>query len=249
MFTRLHAAKPDAVTAGVVNWKHLNSDILRPATVQHTHEEDDSAVISSSVQLLKEQDRLDLLFVHLDAVDLAGHTYDYGPNVKEYVDSIKEADSRIRTLLETLFYHRRSSFPAEDWLVVLTTDHGGIDYTHEDGRWENRTNFLILHGSDVIDGEIFPAPLVVDLAPTVLAHTGVKIQSAWHLDGRPVGIKCSARRDPKTGRREHFLCLQSSQDPENKFPIPPEELEDGPAPDVQPEVGKLHEQKVSHEAK
>lgn len=87
----------------------------------------------------------------------------------------------------------------------------------QDGRPENRTNFLILHGSDVAPGEIFPSPVIADVAPTVLAHLGVKISSAWHLDGRPVGLKLT--------RRGHFMDLTKSQDPLNMFPIPKEELD------------------------
>lgn len=97
----------------------------------------------------------------------------------------------------------------------------------QDGRPENRTNFLIVHGSDVAPGEIFPSPLIVDVAPTVLAHLGVKVRSSWHLDGRPVGLKLT--------NRGSFMDLQASQDPENKYPIPKEELEDGPAPQIQPQ--------------
>lgn len=223
MFQRLKTADPNAVTASCINWKELNTEILKPSDHPHTHEEEDAAVTDSACKLLTEQERLDILFVHLDDVDLAGHTYDYGPKIPEYVASLQKTDERIRLIFDTLRTKRRQ-YGEEDWLIVVTTDHGGIDYTHEDTRPENRTNFIIVQGRDVAPGEMFPSPLVVDVAPTVLAHLGVKIASSWHLDGRPVGLKLSDRG--------HFMCLTASQDPTNKYPIPAAELEEGPAPDV-----------------
>jgi len=225
LFQRLKTHDPSTVTASCINWKPLNENILIPSDHPFTHEEDDAGVTESAVRLLKAQERLDCLFVHLDDVDLAGHTFDYGPNIPKYVASLKKTDERVATLLDTL-RQRQALHSHEDWLVMVTTDHGGIDYTHEDTRPENRTNFIIVHGPDVIPGEIFPTPLVVDVAPTVLAHMGVKIASAWHLDGRPVGLKLTGRG--------HWMDLNASQDPLNKFPIPKEELEEGPAPAVAP---------------
>jgi len=231
LFQRLKTFDPSSVTASCINWKPLNENILLPSDHPFTHEEDDAGVVTSACKLLTEQPRLDLLFVHLDDVDLAGHTFDYGPQIPEYVTALKKTDDRLSTILTAL--HARRWYAEEDWLVVITTDHGGIDYTHEDTRPENRTNFLILEGADVASGEIFPTPLIVDVAPTVLAHLGVKISSAWHLDGRPVGLKLTGRG--------HFMDLAASQDPHNRFPIPKEELEEGPAPDVEPQLSTAAE--------
>lgn len=230
LFSRLKTARPDAVTACVVNWAPLAQHVLLPADHSVIHEDNDALVLEAAQSLLREESRLDLLFVHLDLVDHVGHQFDYGPAIPEYVAAVRETDARVAALLQTLRGGDRRWVEREDWLVAITTDHGGIDYTHEDGREENRTNFLILQGSDVVRGEIFPAPLVVDVAPTVLAHLQIKLQSAWNLDGRPVGLKLS---DPRAGGRAGcFMCLSSSQDPLNLFPILPEELEAGPSPDV-----------------
>lgn len=99
----------------------------------------------------------------------------------------------------------------------------------------------MVQNGDVAPGEIFPAPLIVDVAPTVLAHLGVKLQSSWRLDGRPVGLKLSGG----DGLAESFMDLAASQDPLDRFPILPEELEAGPSPDVSidavaAEAAKLH---------
>jgi len=224
LFARVKSARPEAVTACAINWKPLSEFILLPADHACTHEDDDTLVTESACRLLKELPRVDCMMVHLDDVDLQGHTWDYGPHIPEYAAAVKAADARVGQILATL--HNERAFVAdEDWLVIVTTDHGGIEYTHEDGRPENRTNFVIVSGRDATSGEIFPSPVVVDVAPTVWAHLGVKLRSSWHLDGRPVGLRLTGKGS--------FMCLESSQDPHNKYPIPPEELEEGPAPDAE----------------
>lgn len=304
LFQRLKTARPDAVTACAVNWAPLGEHVLRPADHSVTHEDDDAAVLAAAQQLLRDLPRLDLLFVHLDLVDAAGHEFDYGPAVPEYVAAVRETDARLAALLRTLHTERRWT-ATEDWMTLITTDHGGIDFTHEvtaapgqhwgdtdaagadraaldgsrrgsaaalrcaalhataasltcacgcfaplcarvcvfqDGRPENRTNFIVVQNGDAAAGEIFPAPLIVDVAPTVLAHLGVKLQSGWRLDGRPVGLKLT---DAASGRAQSFMDLDASQDPLGRFPILPEELEAGPSPDVPidvvaAEAAKLH---------
>lgn len=216
---RLHAARPEARTAAVVNWKPLSSDILSHCSLHRVHEDDDGGVERSAAELLRGESRLDVLVVHLDKVDAAGHEFDYGPSVKEYMEAVKETDERLARLLRVL-RSERAWYGEEEWLVAITTDHGGADYTHEDSRPENRTNFLLLASQRAVGGEILPSPLIVDVAPTVLAFLQVPIASHWHLDGRPVGLQL------RGGGGSHWMDLKASQDPLNKFPIPPEELEE-----------------------
>jgi predicted AlkP superfamily pyrophosphatase or phosphodiesterase len=95
LLVQLKTADPSVVTASCINWKPLNTNILLPADHAFTHEENDAAVTDSACRLLQERERLDILFVHLDDVDLAGHTYDYGPTIPEYVAALKKTDESV----------------------------------------------------------------------------------------------------------------------------------------------------------
>lgn len=132
IFARVHAAVPEAVTACSINWRPLAENILHPATHSAVHEDDDAAVEASASTMLRSLPRLDALVVHLDDVDAAGHNYDYGPSVPEYVAAVKNTEARVARLLRVL-RSEREWYHEEDWLVIVTTDHGGIDYTHEVG--------------------------------------------------------------------------------------------------------------------
>ncbi len=65
----------------------------------------------------------DLLFVHYDDVDHAGHAVGYDETEPEYVASIEQADADIGVLLDAIL--DRPTVADEEWLIVVTTDHGG----------------------------------------------------------------------------------------------------------------------------
>ncbi|MCQ4622292.1 alkaline phosphatase family protein [Corynebacterium sp. CCUG 70398] len=62
-------------------------------------------------------------FVYCCDVDDAGHVY--GAVSDEYADAIRRVDAHVQTLVEDIQF-RYDTFD-EDWLVVITTDHGHVD--------------------------------------------------------------------------------------------------------------------------
>lgn len=65
----------------------------------------------------------DMGFVYCCDVDDAGHIY--GALSQEYTEAIRRVDAHVQTLVNDVQF-RYDSF-GEDWLVVITTDHGHID--------------------------------------------------------------------------------------------------------------------------
>ncbi len=62
----------------------------------------------------------DSTFIHLDEVDGAGHSY--GTERAEYLAALRKVDGQIGEILNAA--KNRPSYTSEDWLVVLTADHG-----------------------------------------------------------------------------------------------------------------------------
>ena len=152
----------------------------------------DEEVADAAIRLLADA-KLDVLFLHFDDVDGAGHQNGYSPTVEAYLDAIAQIDSYLGDVVGALT--TRPTYGTEDWLVVVTTDHGGSDtkgpydkkYRHGDDVPEHRTVFVILGGDSVLpNGEIQPAPDSVDIPPTVLSYLGVKIDPSWQWDGSSV---------------------------------------------------------------
>lgn len=100
---------------------------------------------------------------------------------------------RVGLLLSALSDRLVKTSSSEDWLLVLTTDHGGSMYTHEQGlgleNLVNRYAWVILNGEHVRQGEIVPHPLCVDIVPTIMTHFRIPIRRSLLLDGRPVGVE------------------------------------------------------------
>jgi arylsulfatase A-like enzyme len=127
--------------------------------------------------------------VYFGSVDETGHKVGFHPSVKPYVAAIEVIDGHVGQLLKAI--EGRPGYKQENWLILVSTDHGGRGTGHGDGHKvpEICTVFLIVSGTAAEKGKIQKQTYLVDLPVTALVHLGVKIDPAWKLDGQPVGLK------------------------------------------------------------
>jgi predicted AlkP superfamily pyrophosphatase or phosphodiesterase len=193
-FARVRERKPDAYLASFVTWFPINdeiavsadSDLLFPAEAPADSLAGDNAVTEAVVSHMAEQDP-DVVFVHLDEVDHQGHAVGYGPDVLEYVEAIETADSQIGQMIDAL--RARPAYPEEDWLVLVTTDHGGTGRGHGGQTEEERTIFFIANGGAVEGGTVIsPGPGQTTVPPTVMHHLGLDIDPAWGWESEPFAL-------------------------------------------------------------
>ena len=72
----------------------------------------------------------------------------------------------------------------EDWLIAVTTDHGGSGQTHGGSSIEEMRTWLILSGPSIAnESEIPPGTGIFDVPVTLLDHLGLEPLPAWSLDG------------------------------------------------------------------
>ena len=187
LFQRVKDHNPAWYTASIVHWAPIHNKIVAAADYS-TAPEDDDRVAAEACQLLAEQDPT-VLFLHFDDVDAAGHAQGFHPSVAEYVAAIESVDRRIGQVLGAL--KARKTHVDEDWLTLVSTDHGGQGRSHSGGADipEVRTIFFLAHGAGVVPGEIEQPVVVVDVAATALAYLGIALDETWQLDGRPVALK------------------------------------------------------------
>ncbi|CAM5457622.1 hypothetical protein GCM10010329_33110 [Streptomyces spiroverticillatus] len=128
----------------------------------------------------------DLLFVHFGSLDLAGHAG--GASLPRYAHSLAAVDRAVGRLLDTV--RARPTYDDEDWLILVTNDHGHQDIgeVHNGPSPAERGWCLIAHGTGITPGSSRPDVRTVDVAPTALHHLGVPLDPAWGLDGRPVQL-------------------------------------------------------------
>ncbi|MEZ4265982.1 MAG: alkaline phosphatase [Myxococcota bacterium] len=122
-----------------------------------------------------------LLFMHFDALDHAGHAEGYGGAVPAYVTALEETDARIGAVIDAVI--ARPSVANEEWLFVVVTDHSGEGTDHGPTEPIYRTIPLIFAGPRVPAAAIDGASHM-DVYPTALAFLGLEPEAAWDLDGQ-----------------------------------------------------------------
>ncbi|ANE48916.1 metalloenzyme superfamily [Paenibacillus swuensis] len=171
-------------TASIVHWAPINATLLSGID-KEVNVSTDTAVTTETQKLMQTANP-DLTFVHYDDVDHAGHDYGFSPAVPQYISAIEAIDAKVGTLVNAVT--SREQYAQEDWLIILTTDHGGKGTSHGGSSVEERTIFLIVSGTSAAKGALAAAPNQTDTLITALKHLNVPIRTEWNLDGKAVGL-------------------------------------------------------------
>lgn len=75
-----------------------------------------------------ERQESDVIFFTLEVTDAIGHQTGYGNENPAYRDACVIADTCGRNILWEI--QNRNTYEQEEWLILITTDHGGIGTTH-----------------------------------------------------------------------------------------------------------------------
>ena len=151
---------------------------------------------------LGESDAPQALSLFLEDPDAAGHGSGYFPSGDNYLAMCSTNDMRLAKVLEAI--RRRPTFAREDWLIMLTADHGGIHQMHGEMDAHTRTVPIILCGRHVVQGTLAGLPRNYDLAATALRHFGLD-PKVFELDGEPIGSILSPVRT--AGNLAESMCL------------------------------------------
>jgi predicted AlkP superfamily pyrophosphatase or phosphodiesterase len=192
-FARVREKKPAAYLSSFVTWTPINDSILASADADEAFSpeadssaEGDVAVTAEVVTHLGSKTP-DIVFVQLDEVDHQGHVAGFSPAVPEYASAVETIDAQVGQMLDAI--RARATYATEDWLVVVTTDHGGMGRGHGGQSDEERTVFMIVSGGAARRGEtISPGPGHTAVPPTVMTHLGLAIDPAWGWESEPFGF-------------------------------------------------------------
>ena len=192
--TRLEKEHPELGTFAVLDWPPLGtpdsggpliSDAI-DVKLNFDGETDgygpaDAESVEAAVEHLRTAD-VHAAFVYLGDPDVVSHETDSFS--EEYRASIERADSQTAELLEAL--RARPGYDDEDWLILISTDHGRNDAGGHGGKSPSETTiFFLASGPAVSPGRTDCPPEIVDVAATALAHLGIVAQG---LDGQPRGL-------------------------------------------------------------
>ena len=172
--------KPNLSATVLTNW----DDFLRITSNENYAQryENDQQVTSAAIQLLNDCTP-DMMFLHLDYPDYIGHRLGFSPDIIEYIGAIEVADFYLGQVMEVI-RERESSF-SEEWMVVLTTDHGGNGTGHggQDHLTQTRKVWTVVRTPNGIQ-QVINEVNSVDLMPTMLKW--LDIIGVPNLDGTPL---------------------------------------------------------------
>ena len=156
-------------TLGVSHWPDVLSHIHAPSDFDTSQLASDDGVRDTVTEGIA-AGTAHLVVAHLDDVDGAGHSTGFSTENPDYLAAIEAQDARIGAMLAAIEARPAS----EDWLVVVTTDHGGLGTDHGDMNADCQTIPLVVWGGGVVPGELSAGsrPSHLDAFPTILTHLG-----------------------------------------------------------------------------
>jgi predicted AlkP superfamily pyrophosphatase or phosphodiesterase len=193
-FQHVRDAMPKSRLVSYVTWTPIQKFIVSAADVNEADEigkdyaKSDNAAAEKVVKELAEHDPTVVVY-YIGNVDETGHKFGFHPSVPQYIAAIEEADKHVGEVLAAI--KARKTYDKEEWLVAVTSDHGGKGTNHSGGHKvpEILNSFLIVSGNAAKRGDFAEQVYLVDAVPTILTYLGVKIDEAWKLDGKAVGLK------------------------------------------------------------
>ena len=171
VFSYVRNAMPDATLASFCNWSAINVGIVEDDIgVNKQNYASDDEVTDKVVEYIEAGNKPTLFFVHLDAVDAAGHGY--GSSSAEYEEAMKGSDVRIGKIYDAI---ERAGL-MKDGLFLVTADHGHKP-TGGHGRFSKIESLstIALKGKTVKSGGTLDSDTKLrDVAAIVLYALGIK---------------------------------------------------------------------------
>jgi len=206
-FTR-HAKDclPNLYEVQIVQWAPMSDNVYNDGWDQKIKVCDGCGANSvSAAQTQLANPNLDVLFVYFDECDLTGHSIGFNPANPAYINAIQTVDGHIGSILTAL--HNRPNYANEDWIVLITTDHGGIGTGHGGNTNSERKIWWVGSGNNPVSNQLTNVqdpgsyaignhddavalnnPSQADIAVTALDHLfrGTNcnpVDPSWNLDG------------------------------------------------------------------
>ena len=183
LFQRFKEAQPNLKTASIVNWAPINQHILSSADFARECGSD-ALVEYETLKHLQDADS-DFIFLQLDEVDAAGHKHGYAPDSAGYLAAIVENDRIIGAIVAEI--ENCPDFAEENWLILVSTDHGGSGFGHGQDIPEHRTIFVLAHCTGGATPALPETMHIVDIPLLLAHHFGIEVSPEWEWEGQRFG--------------------------------------------------------------
>ncbi len=103
----------------------------------------DKASFEATLEEIGKKDCADFIFVIYEPTDATGHNFGFTFNNPRYKKAFATADGYGFEALGAI--KNRETYDKEDWLVIITSDHGGIGTGHGGESVQERMTFTVMN--------------------------------------------------------------------------------------------------------
>ena len=178
IFQLIDDQKESAEIGAIYHWSGFGRLFEKGAVDYDINPESEDEAAALAAAYIKEK-KPTFTFIHFDHVDHGGHEYGHG--TPEYYKSVEKADAMLAEVMAAI----KASGMADETLVIISADHGGLGKGHGGESLEEIEIPFILWGKSVKKNHLLKYPVYqYDNAATVAFALGIKTPMAWI--GRPV---------------------------------------------------------------
>ncbi len=177
IFRVLRNSDPQAEIVCMSVWEGIKY-VVDTLALNYHRSNNDAMLCEESCEYIKEHKPM-LAAICFCEPDAVGHHE--GHDTPAYYDKLKELDGYIGRIVEAI----KEAGIFDDTIIILTSDHGGIDKGHGGITMLEMESPFIISGKNVKKGGEFEESMMqFDLAPTIAYIFGLKTPQVWI--GRPM---------------------------------------------------------------
>lgn len=100
-------------------------------------------VHTGAMEEIESEDCADFVFIIYEDTDSAGHNFGFTYNNPVYKDGFRTEDAYGYEVIKAI--EARETYETEDWLIIVTSDHGGINTDHGGPSIQERMTFVVMN--------------------------------------------------------------------------------------------------------
>lgn len=104
--------------------------------------DDDNGTTANTLGDIRSLDCSDFIFTILEHTDHAGHDTGFDLENSDYSSAFQAAEADALQMINAI--EGRLTYPVEDWLIIITTDHGGFNTGHGAFTLQERMTFYVI---------------------------------------------------------------------------------------------------------
>jgi len=160
----------------------------------------------------------DLSWVYLQYTDDIGHRYGDSDSFHKAIQAVDDQMGRLWAAIQ----YREKNFN-EDWLIVITTDHGRDAKTGQGhgGQSDRERSTWIVTNAKNLNENFKNVPGIVDIMPVLARHMDITIpkEQAFEIDGVPFTGKLSLTNPEVKKNQDQLLVSWKAVDKEGTVKV------------------------------